>query len=62
MAKVRKFNIGVSLAICIGSVAIGGQIGFFAGTASGIRTIKSLPNSQRIFEAIRDAKQSIFFF
>jgi hypothetical protein len=42
--------------VCLGAMTMGGQIGFFTGTAAGIRTIKSLPNSQRIFEAIRDAR------
>ncbi|CAB5159895.1 unnamed protein product [Rhizophagus irregularis] len=38
-----------------GNNNFGSQIGFFTGTAAGLRTIKSLPNSQRIFEAIKDA-------
>ncbi|CAB4438635.1 unnamed protein product [Rhizophagus irregularis] len=54
-SKIKKFTLGISLAICMGTITLGSQIGFFTGTAAGLRTIKSLPNSQRIFEAIKDA-------
>lgn len=40
----------------MGTLTLGSQIGFFTGTSAGLRTIKSLPNSQRIFEAIKDAQ------
>ncbi|CAI2162698.1 3598_t:CDS:2 [Funneliformis geosporum] len=56
VSRVRKFTIGTSIAISIGSIAIGSQIGFFTGAAAGIRTVKSLPNSQRIFEIIREVQ------
>ncbi|CAG8709099.1 10431_t:CDS:2 [Funneliformis mosseae] len=56
VSKVRKFTIGTSIAISIGSIAIGSQIGFFTGAAAGIRTVKSLPNSQRIFEIVREVQ------
>ncbi|CAG8661352.1 17518_t:CDS:2 [Funneliformis caledonium] len=57
VSKVRKFTIGTSIAISIGSIAIGSQIGFFTGAAAGIRTVKSLPNSQRIFEIVREVQK-----
>ncbi|GBB99776.1 hypothetical protein RclHR1_03630004 [Rhizophagus clarus] len=54
-SRLKKYTLGLSLTLCVGSMVMGGQIGFFTGTAAGIRTIKSLPNSQRIFEAIKNA-------
>ncbi|RIA94802.1 hypothetical protein C1645_817502 [Glomus cerebriforme] len=60
-SRIKKYSLGLSLAICFGSMTLGSQIGFVTGTAAGIRTIKSLPNSQRIFEEIKRAhlKQNI---
>jgi len=44
LARVRKFTLGASVFLTLGSIAVGSQIGFFTGTAAGIKTVKSLPS------------------
>lgn len=52
----RRFSPWASFALAGGGFLIGSQMGLVSGALAGVRTIKTLPNSEHLINLVRDVQ------
>lgn len=52
----RRFSPWASFALAGGGFLIGSQMGLVSGALAGVRTIKTLPNSEHLMGLVRDVQ------
>lgn len=55
----RRFSPWASFALAGGGFLIGSQMGLVSGALAGVRTIKTLPNSEHLINLVRDVQNEI---
>ncbi|CAO3675671.1 unnamed protein product [Umbelopsis vinacea] len=55
----RRFSPWASFALAGGGFLIGSQMGLVSGALAGVRTIKTLPNSEHLMGLVRDVQNEI---
>ncbi|KAG0175307.1 hypothetical protein DFQ30_009579 [Apophysomyces sp. BC1015] len=58
-SKRRKFSPIQTLALAGGGFLLGSQMGMISGAVAGAKTIKALPNPQRLIDLVRDVQKEV---
>ncbi|KAF7726412.1 hypothetical protein EC973_008746 [Apophysomyces ossiformis] len=59
LGKRKKFTALQTLALAGGGFLLGSQMGMISGAVAGAKTIKSLPNPQRLIELVKDVQREV---